>query len=102
MSIVPFGTERREILQLRARIVVLERATLAALELALRVRPEELDQQIEFARQRLVSDYTEENFAHDVTDSAERLFLAQEVERLMRGLQSEMGFKGGIPTSENG
>lgn len=102
MSIVPFETERREILQLRARIVVLERATLAALELALRVRPEELDQQLEFARQRLVADYEEESFAIDVTNKAERQFLADEVERLMRGLQSEMGFKGGIAVSENG
>lgn len=102
MSIVGLGAERREILQLRARVVVLERATLAALELALRVRPEELDQQLEFARQRLVSDYEAESFATDVTDKAERRYLAQEVERLMRGLQSEMGFKGGVPTEENG
>ncbi len=96
------GADRREILQLRARVVVLERATLAALELALRVRPEELDQQLELARLRLVSDYAEVGFVTDVTDKAERRFLAEEVERLMRGLQSEMGFKGGIPIDESG
>ena len=35
--------ERIEILRLRTRIVALERAVLATLELALRIRPEELE-----------------------------------------------------------
>lgn len=94
--------DRSEILRLRARVVVLERMALSALELALRIRPEELDRNIEIARLRLSSDYGQSHFASDVTDVAERGFLAREVERLMRGVQADLGFKGGVPRGENG
>jgi hypothetical protein len=94
--------ERLEILHLRARVVALERATLAALELTLRLRPEELNAGLENARHRLEGDYQHLDFAPQVTDPVERKFLAQEVERLMRALQSEMGFKEGIRSDEEG
>ena len=94
--------ERIELLKLRARIVVLERITLAALELSLRVRPEELKTNIELARSRLLADYEDREFAPDITDSLERAFVAEEVERLMRGVQSDMGFEGGVSVPENG
>ena len=95
-------SERAEILRLRARVVVLERAMLATLELALRIRPEELDFNIERARVSLDRSYREFDFAADVTSAQERDFLAAEVERLMRGLQADLGFTGGVPTEENG
>lgn len=95
-------TQRLEILALRARVVVLERMAFAALELALRVRPEELTLGIEVARSRLADEYEGIAFAPEVRDPAERRYLAQEVERLMRGLQSDLGFQGGIRTPENG
>ncbi|MDB5596316.1 MAG: hypothetical protein JWM36_3277 [Hyphomicrobiales bacterium] len=93
---------RAEILRLRARIVVLEKASLAALELALRIRPEDLTLTIELARSRLDEGYHDVEFARDVTSEAERTFLATEVERLMRALQSELGFHGGIQQPEAG
>lgn len=96
------GAERCEILNLRARIVVLERMTISAMELALRIRPEELDRNIEIARLRLSEDYEHSKFASDVIDVAERRYLAREVERLMRGMQADMGFKGGVARDENG
>ena len=94
--------ERAEILGLRARIVVLERMAMAALELALRIRPEELTANIEIARSRLSSEYEDAEFAADIGIAAERRFMAVEVERLMRGLQADLGLKGGIATRENG
>jgi hypothetical protein len=43
------------------------------------------------------------DFAPEPTEpAAEKAFLAQEVERLMRALQSEMGFKQGIQGPEKG
>jgi HAMP domain-containing protein len=93
---------RLEILQLRARIVALERATLAALELALRIRPEELSINLEKARRRLQDSYLDNEFAAEITHSQERTFLSQEVERLMRAIQSEMGFPQGIQAPEEG
>jgi len=94
--------ERRELLKLRARIVVLEKASLAALELALRIRPEALNQTLHIARQRLDEAYHDVDFAHDVHDPAERAFLSAEVDTLMSSLQAEMGFKGGKLGPENG
>jgi hypothetical protein len=93
---------RAEILSLRARIVALERATLAALELALLIRPDELKTNLEKARRSLEMNYDDQDFASDVTDSTERFFLAREVDRLMRAIQSEMGFSEGKPAPENG
>jgi hypothetical protein len=89
-------------LSLRARIVALERATLAALELALLIRPDELKTNLEKARRSLEMNYDDQDFASDVTDSTERFFLAREVDRLMRAIQSEMGFSEGQPAPENG
>ena len=94
--------ERAELLQLRARQVAVERAALAALELALRIRPEALEIFLESARKVLSEAYLDETFAPDLTDPAERAFVAREVERLMRALQSEMDFKGGIQAPESG
>jgi hypothetical protein len=83
-------------------VVALERATLASLELVLRIRPEELKAGLENARRRLDDDYQHLDFAADIAGPAERAFLAQEVERLMRALQSEMGFPEGIQGPEEG
>jgi hypothetical protein len=94
--------DRLELLRLRARIVTLERAVLAALELALRVRPEELQVTLEKARHLLEGNYQHVDFAMDVVLPVERAFLSQEVERLMRALQAEMGFSQGIPADEDG
>ena len=94
--------ERAELLRLRARIVVVERAALAALELVLRVRPEDLKVFLESRRRILAEGYLDETFAPDLTDRDERTFIAKEVERLMRALQSDMAFKGGIQAPENG
>lgn len=94
--------ERAELLRLRARVVVLERMALAALELALRVRPEDLKTSLEMARSRLSADYSDPDFAPDITQAGERTFVSKEVERLMRGVQSDMGFEGGVSISENG
>jgi hypothetical protein len=93
---------RAELLSLRARIVVLERGLLAALELALRVRPEALIANIEVARRLLEEGYTDLMFSPDITSSAERDYLASEVEKLMRALQSELGQPGGIQQPELG
>jgi hypothetical protein len=84
--------DRRELLRLRARVVVAERAALTALELMLRIRPEQLEVILEVTRSRLAEAYLDDTFAPDLTDSTERSFVAQEVEVLMRGLQAEMGF----------
>ena len=94
--------DRVEILQLRARIVALEQATLAALELVLRIRPEELNTGLEKMRHLLEGNYQDLEFAADIANPVERTFLAQEVERLMRALQSEMGFPQGIQSPEEG
>ena len=75
---------------------------MAALELALRIRPEELTTAVEIARSNLSADYLDPSFAPDMVAPAERAFVAKEVERLMRGLQSDLGFKGGISTAESG
>jgi hypothetical protein len=75
---------------------------LAALELVLRIRPEELKFNLELARSRLVEAYLDPTFASDVTGPEERQVLAAEVERLMRAMQSDMGFKGGIQIPEQG
>lgn len=75
---------------------------LAALELVLRIRPEELESNLEHARHRLEEAYEDPSFAKDVHDPRERQLLATEVERLMRALQSDMGFKGGVRGREQG
>ena len=93
---------RAEILRLRARIVALERATLASLELALLIRPDELQTNLEKARRSLEMNYEDQDFASDLTDGVERFFLAREVDRLIRAIQSEMGFSEGKPAPENG
>jgi hypothetical protein len=93
---------RIELLTLRARVVVAERAALAALELVLRVRPEQLTNGLAAARKGLAQGYLDETFAPDLVDPAERAFVAREVERLMRALQAEMGFDEGISAPENG
>uniref|UniRef100_UPI003100E7EB hypothetical protein n=1 Tax=Neorhizobium sp. EC2-8 TaxID=3129230 RepID=UPI003100E7EB len=94
--------ERKEILRLRARVVSVERAALAALELVLRIAPKELEVFLESRRLDLSRAYLDETFASDLHDPAERTFLAQEVERLMRNLQADMDFKGGISSPEEG
>ena len=94
--------ERAEILRLRARMVAVERAALAALEIALLIRPEALEIFLESARKNLSDAYLDETFAPDLTNPRERAFVAEEVERLMRALQSEMDFKGGIQAPESG
>ncbi len=94
--------ERAELLRLRARLVAVERAALAALEIALRIRPEALEISLENTRKGLSESYLDPTFAPDLMDPAERTFVAKEVERLMRALQSEMDFKGGIQAPENG
>ena len=94
--------ERRELLRLRARIVVTERAALAALETMLLIRPEQLTTILEVTRKRLAEGYLDDAFAPDLADPAERAYVAREVERLMRGLQAEMGFEGGYSQPESG
>jgi hypothetical protein len=94
--------ERAEILRLRARIVAVERATLAALELVLLIKPNELEAFVESRRKELSQSYLDDTFATDLADPAERAFVAEEVERLMRALQKEMDFKGGISAPESG
>ena len=81
---------------------MLERAVLASLEMALRIRPEELDTLLTVARRRLAEGYEGSAFAPDITQKSERDFIAAEVERLMRGLQAEMGFAAGKSVPENG
>jgi hypothetical protein len=102
MADPPLSPDRLDILRLRARVVTLERAVLAALELALRIRPEELESGLETARHLLEGNYQHLDFATDVVLPAERAFLSQEVERLMRALQAEMGFSQGIHADEEG
>jgi hypothetical protein len=94
--------ERQELLTLRARMVVTERAALAALEAMLLIRPEQLTNILEVTRKRLAEAYLDNTFAPDLADPAERAFVAREVERLMRGLQAEMGFDGGHSEPESG
>jgi hypothetical protein len=94
--------ERAEILRLRARIVAVERAALAALELALRIRPEELEAFLESRRIELSRAYLDQTFASDLEKPSERIFVAEEVERLMRALQSKMDFAGGVSAPESG
>jgi hypothetical protein len=93
--------DRTEILTLRARIVVAEHAALAALEAMLLIRPEQLTVILESTRKRLEHAYLDETFAPDLLDG-ERVFVAKEVERLMRALQAEMGFSEGVRAPENG
>src|SRR6478672_1904527 len=95
MDMSTLNPARLETLRLRARVVALEKGVLAALELVLRIRPEELDLLLETARRRLELSYLDEDFAVDVTQLRERVFLSAEVERHMRSLQSEMGFPQG-------
>ncbi|WP_260695466.1 hypothetical protein [Rhizobium leguminosarum] len=64
--------ERAEILRLRARIVAVERATLAALELVLLLKPKELEAFLESRRKELSQNYLDETFATDLVDAAER------------------------------
>lgn len=94
--------ERSEILHLRARIVALERAVDAALELVLMIKPKELEAFLESRRKDLSEGYLDAEFAADLSDPEEREFLAREVERLMRALQADMDFKGGISSVEKG
>jgi hypothetical protein len=94
--------ERQELLTLRARTVVTERAALAALEAMLLILPEQLTNILEVTRKRLAEAYLDNTFAPDLADPAERAFVAREVERLMRGLQAEMGFDGGHSEPESG
>jgi hypothetical protein len=94
--------ERAELLTLRARMVVVERAALAALEAMHLIRPEQLEIILSAARKRLAEGYLDETFAADLHGPTERAFVAKEVERLMRALQDEMGFDGGISAPENG
>jgi hypothetical protein len=94
--------ERAEILHLRARIVTLERAVDAALELALMIKPRELEAFLESRRKDLSEGYLDEKFTADLSDPRERAFLAKEVDRLMRALQSDMDFTGGISSPEEG
>jgi hypothetical protein len=94
--------ERAELLTLRARVVVAERAALAALEAMLLIRPEQLTVILESTRKRLAEGYLDETFAADLHHPVERAFVANEVERLMRALQNEMGFDGGISAPDNG
>src|SRR3954447_24540897 len=100
------GTElnpdRAEILRLRARVVVVERAARAALELMLRIRPEQLDTILKVTRKHLSEAYLDAEFAPDLNDARERAFVADEVERLMRDLQTEMGFGTGKSPPEQG
>ena len=93
---------RREILSLRARVVVLERMAIAALELALRIRPEELGSNLELARSHLAMAYEDVKFAPEIENDEQRHFLAAEVERYMRGIQADLGFPGGVVTPERG
>src|SRR3954447_13337035 len=102
MSDDKLSRERAEFLSLRARVVVTERAALAALELMLRIRPEQLTVVLEATRKGLAEGYLDETFAPDLHSPAERAFVAKEVERLMRALQDEMGFPGGIQAAESG
>jgi len=94
--------ERAELLRLRARLVAVERAALAALEIALRIRPEDLEIFLESRRKILAEGYLDKTFAPDLIDPGERAFVAQEVEHQMRALQAEMGLKGGIQAPESG
>jgi hypothetical protein len=94
--------DRTEILTLRARIVVAEHAALAALEAMLLIRPEQLTVILESTRKRLEQAYLDETFAPDLLNAGERVFVAKEVERLMRALQAEMGFPEGVSAPENG
>jgi hypothetical protein len=94
--------ERMELLTLRARIVVVERAALAALEAMLLIRPEQLTVVLESTRKGLAEGYLDETFSSDLQRPAERVFVAKEVERLMRALQNEMGFDGGARAPESG
>jgi|tagenome__1003787_1003787.scaffolds.fasta_scaffold19715412_2 hypothetical protein len=94
--------ERAELLNLRARVVVAERAALAALEAMLLIRPEQLTVILESTRKGLAEGYLDETFAPDLHHPVERAFVAKEVERLMRALQNEMGFDGGISAPDNG
>jgi hypothetical protein len=94
--------ERTELLVLRARMVVAEQAALAALEAMLLIRPEQLTTILESTRKRLGEGYLDTSFATDLPDPDERAFVANEVERLMRALQAEMGFPGGISSSGDG
>jgi hypothetical protein len=98
----PLDAARREILSLRARVVVLEKMVMAVLELALRIRPEELEENLELARSRLSADYEDLEFAAEITHASQREFLAREVERLMRGVQADLGLAGGVSTPERG
>jgi hypothetical protein len=102
MSAAGMNPDRAELLTLRARIVVTERAALAALEAMLLIRPEQLTAILQSTRRRLAESYLDETFAPDLTDPAERIFVATEVERLMRALEWEMGFEGGVNSPENG
>jgi hypothetical protein len=94
----------QELIRLRARLVVTEHAALAALELALRIRPEELKLHLEAARKRLSESYESEAFTSDLTNPADRTLLAREVDRLMASLQWNLGFRadGGAGEPEQG
>ncbi|WP_127753263.1 hypothetical protein [Devosia sp. 1566] len=96
------SAERMELLRLRARIAVLERASMAALELALRLRPEELAQVVEVGRKEMALGYQEELFTAGLHSDAERQFVASEAERLIRSLQAQLGFPGGVSSPEVG
>jgi len=71
--------ERAELLNLRARVVVAERAALAALEAMLLIRPEQLTVILESTRKGLAEGYLDETFAPDLHHPVERAFVAKEV-----------------------
>jgi len=73
----------------------------AALELALLLQPTKLNDHLMAVRRRLAQSYEDPSFAPDVTDAHERALLAQEVERLMSGLQHYLGL-GGTDQPEEG
>jgi hypothetical protein len=102
MSDDEISRERAELLTLRARIVVAQRAALAALEAMLLIRPEQLTVILEATRKGLSEGYLDETFAPDLRRPTERAFVAREVQRLMRALQNEMGFNDGVQAPETG
>ena len=94
--------DRLELLRLRARVAVLERASMAALELALRIRPEELAKTIEIARKEMAQGYLDDDFAADLHGPKEREFVASEVSRIMRSIQAQLGLEGGVSAPDVG
>jgi hypothetical protein len=99
---IQISPERAELLSLRARIVALERTVLMSIEITRQLHPEALERHMENSRKDLADAYLDETFAPDLTNHEERLFVAGKVDALMRALQSELDFRGGISTPESG